>query len=191
MLTDSNKNPKSIEIFLLVAVGKLGLSTLYALKQAGLEPGSVRGLIARLEQHGLLARAEERERHGARPMEVTGNGHRYVAEHWHATLIPKQEMESVLRSAAVAMAMADAEFASKFLLKAASERERYQGPTEANAETMRKGALDFHGEVREIYTHRRRAFEAGLLRELGSKLKETKSSAPGEEGGGSAFSNAR
>ena len=191
MKTHSNEKPKPIEIFVLVAVGKLGLSTLYELKQAGLEPGSVRGLIARLEQQGLLERTQERKRHGARPMEVTGNGLRYIAEHWFASQIPKQEMESVLRSAAVAMAMADAEFASKFLLQAASERERYQGPMEANGETMRKGAVEFHGEMREIYTHRRRAFEAGLLRELGSKLKETKSSAPGEEGGGSAFSNAR
>jgi DNA-binding MarR family transcriptional regulator len=173
---------KPIEIFLLVAVGKLGLRTLYELKRvAGLEPGSIRGLIAQLERQGLLVRSDHKERRGARPMELTADGRACIANHWMQSLNPNKEMESLLRSATVALAMGDASVASKFLRQSMSARERHRGPLEVSAATLRKGPVEFHAEAREIYAWRRRAFEAVLLRELGCRLDQAEASGFGGE----------
>src|SRR3974390_1027321 len=133
-------------MFLLAAVGELRIRTTYDLKEeVALQPGSIRESISRLMSQGYLVRPAAKAR-GRRPMELTESGKKHLREHWAEGLNPDKEVESVVRSAALAMTMADASATSAFLREAASSRERHSGPTQVDPVSLRKGAIAFHRE---------------------------------------------
>jgi len=159
-----------MDVFLLAAMGELHMRTTYDLKHgAASEPGSIRDSLARLESQGFLVR-EGGEDRGWRSMELTEQGTKHLREQWAEGLNPDKEIESVVRSAAVAMTMANALAAATFLRNAASRCERLTGPTEPNAAHLREGLIEFHADAREIYEWRKRAFEAEFLHERASGL---------------------
>lgn len=160
----------SMGIFLLVAISRLGLNTLYALKQeAGLEPGSIRAAIGQLENLGLVVRSDG-EKRGRRPMKLTAEGERFLVAHWMNSLDSRRDMETVLRSATIALAMADVSIASGFLLEAASERVKRGAWNAANGASSEGGPTLFHSRARLVYEDRRRRMEADLLQEIGMGL---------------------
>ena len=159
-----------MEIFLLAAVSRLGLSTFYLLKQeADLEPGSIRGAIGQLENLRMLHRAEG-EKRGRRVMKLTDRGKDFLTARWRDCLDPHREVETLIRSATVALAMGDISAASGTLLGAASERVRQRVPVEANEISLRDGLMQFHRRARLAYEFRRSEMEASFLQEAGTRI---------------------
>jgi DNA-binding MarR family transcriptional regulator len=161
-----------MEIFLMAAVSRGGLNTLYALKQeAGLEPGSIKKAIEDLVEAGLLHRSEGAKR-GRRAMAVTDAGERLLVAEWKDSLDPRREVESVLRGVTVALLMDDIGEAIRFLGESALERERRQGPHGLGTVPRESTPVDLHSAMREIYESRRRKMEAEVLSEFAINLME-------------------
>jgi DNA-binding MarR family transcriptional regulator len=159
-----------MQIFLMAAISRGGLNTLYALQQAaGLQPGSLAHVIKALMEAGMLERSEGAKR-GRREMALTAAGERFLVEEWRKGLVANREMESVLRSATVALLMDDIVTAFRFLHESALERERRQGPTKLGEASSGKAPVDFHSEMRAVYETRRREMERDVLREFADKL---------------------
>jgi DNA-binding MarR family transcriptional regulator len=159
-----------MEVFLMAAISRGGLTTFYSLQQyAGLQPGSIKQVIKQLEETGLLERSAGAKR-GRRNMALTGLGHDLLAVEWRNCLDPQREMESVLRSATVALLMGEIGVAINYLLRSVSEREKRQGPPELRAATPDRTPIDLHAEVRTLYENRRRAMEADALRQFAGEL---------------------
>ncbi len=87
-------------------------------------------------------------------------------------MVANREMESVLRSATVALLMGDIVTAYRFLHESAIERERRQGPTKLGEASSGKAPVDLHVEMRAVYERRRREMERDVLTEFGDKLME-------------------
>jgi DNA-binding MarR family transcriptional regulator len=155
-----------MEIFLMAAVSRARLNTLYALQQAAsLQPGSLSHVIKVLEEARLLVRSEGAER-GRRAMTLTETGERFLAEEWRTSLDANREMESILRSVTVALLMDDSSAALSFLHQAAFERERRQGPHRFRTFSRESTPIDMQAEVRAVYESRRCEMEARVLNEF-------------------------
>ncbi len=172
--SDSHRSTGAMEIFLLAAISRGALRTLYALQQvAGLQPGSVRGVLKALEAAGLLVRSEIAQRgRRRRIMTVTEAGKEFLDARWKEGLDPNREMESVLRGATLALAMGQIEEAIRFLHDAANKRLLRQGPQELGGKFAEMGPFDLHAEMRTVFENRRRVMEAYTLQESGKVLME-------------------
>ncbi len=156
----------------MAAIARGGLRTLYALQQeAGLQPGSVKGVLGHLEAQGLLSRSAGTKR-GRRDMAVTEAGEEFLLNEWPQCLDPTREVESVLRSATVALWMADTSRAADFLRSAASMRQPRRAPQAWTAIQRRFTPIEIHAQLREKYEDRRRGFEEQLLEEFSTYLKD-------------------
>lgn len=161
-----------MEIFLLAAIARGGLRTLYALQQeAGLQPGSIKGALNHLEDGGLLSRSQGAKR-GRRDMSVTATGEEFLRSEWAKCLDPAREIESVLRSATVALWMADAARSAEFLRTAASMRMPRRARPGLMAMQHRLAPMEIHAHLRETYEDRRRGFEEQLLEEFSTYLRD-------------------
>jgi DNA-binding MarR family transcriptional regulator len=168
---DGPKGP--MEVFLMAAISHGGLNTLYALQRAaGLQPGSLAPVIRNLVEAGLLVRSERGKR-GRRTMTVTKAGERLLDGEWVNSLDAHREIESVLRGVTVALLMGDVAAAVGFLFRSADERARYQGPQELGKIPSGMAPVDFHADMRAVHENRRRAMEAAVLQEFGTKLVES------------------
>jgi len=161
----------SMEIFLMAAISRGGLNTIYALQRdADLQPGSIKKAIKDLVEDGLLERSDGAKR-GRRAMALTKSGDRFLSEKWMTSLDPKREMESILRSATVALLMGDIGRSINFLMDAASEREKRQGPQQLRApSSSARSPIEVHEEMRAVYENQRRVIEASLLRRFADEL---------------------
>jgi DNA-binding MarR family transcriptional regulator len=168
--TEKPKTP--MEMFLLAAISRGGLNTLYALQRAaGLQPGNLAPVIRNLVGAGLLIRSERGKR-GRRAMTLTEAGERFLVDEWKNSPEEHREMESILRSVTVALWMGDAAMAVDILFRLASARNRHQGPQEQGKIRSGMAPVDLHAEMRAVYENRRRAMEAYVLQEFGTKLAE-------------------
>lgn len=159
-------------IFILAAVSRGRLDTLYALQQeAGLQPGGVMPVIRRLEEEGLLTRLEEGKRR-RRMMKLTEKGEEFLGTEWTTGLDVKREVESILRNATVALLMGDPGLARAFLEDAARVRELRVGHSKPTVSTAEAAPIEFLAEMREVSESRRRTMEAALLREFATLLEE-------------------
>lgn len=157
-----------IEMFLLAAISRGGLNTLYALRsEVGLQPGSLAGVIKTLVQSGLLTRTVGMKR-GRRTMALTELGEEFLAENWRKGLNPRREIESVLRSAILALLMDDLGSSISFLFAAASERDRQASPLKST--TRPRSPVEVHRSWRADFENRRGDLEASLLREFAERL---------------------
>jgi DNA-binding MarR family transcriptional regulator len=159
-----------MEIFLMAAVSRGGLDTLYSLQRTvGLEPGSLSQVIKRLVAAGLMVRAEGAKR-GRRVMALTDAGQRFLSEGWKTSLDPKREVESIIRSTIVALLMGDVSSAMDFLFQSASERRRHSTAPVLRTGHSKMSVIDLHGKLRAVYESRRAEMEAGVLEEFGIYL---------------------
>lgn len=170
MLSSHDLGP--MDFFLMAAISRGGLNSLYAFQRhAELQPGSISSTINSLGKFGLLGRRDA-EKRGRRPMVLTETGERILAEQWRGSLNPHREIESVFRSATVALLMGDVDAAIEFLFRSASERSSRLGPEGALPYFTGVHPVDLHAEMRAVYDRRRRSMEASLLQEFAAGLRE-------------------
>jgi len=113
-----------MEFFILAAIDRGGANSLYALNQrAGLQPGSIRPTLGRLERRGLLSRAAAGPRR-RREFQVTAAGKTFLQANWRTALRDHSDIESVLRSACVADLMGKPAAATDYLKSVVVERKR-------------------------------------------------------------------
>lgn len=167
-MPDTSLNP--MEMFLMAAVSRAGLDTLYALQRTvGLQPGSLSQVIKGLAAAGLMVRSEGAKR-GRRAMALTDAGERFLTDEWKTGLDPKREMETVLRGAAISLLMGEAQTAIDFLIQAAYLRRLRPVSQALSAKHPKKSAIDLYGELRSVYEYKRRVMEAAVLEEFGAYL---------------------
>jgi DNA-binding MarR family transcriptional regulator len=164
--------PQPMEMFLMAVISRGGLNTLYGFQQeTGLQPGSITKVIENLQKDGLLDRSDRAKR-GRRAMRLTEAGERLLVADWKHSMDAKREMESIFRSATVALLMDDIGSAINFLLQSVFERVRHQGPQEFGLASLERTPIDFYGAMRDVYDSRRRAMEADVLKKLAEYLME-------------------
>jgi hypothetical protein len=134
-----------------------------------IEPGSLAPVIRNLVGGGLLTRSEGNKRR-RRTMTITKAGEGLLVDEWANSLDAHREIESVLRGVTVALLMGDVATPVGFLFRSAEERTRYQGPQQLERIPSGMAPVDFHAEIRAVHENRRRATEAAVLREFGTKL---------------------
>ena len=83
-----------------------------------------------------------------------------------------RELESVLRSATVALLMGDSGIARSFLESAASERELRTGQSTLTVNSPQAAPIEFLAEMRKNFESRRRSMEAALPHEFAEFLEE-------------------
>ncbi len=159
-----------MEVFLMAAVSRCGLDTLYSLQRTvGLEPGSLSQVIMRLVAAGMMVRADGAKR-GRRVMALTEAGQVFLSDEWKTSLDPKREVETIIRGAIVALLMDDVRSAMDFLFQSASERRRHSTAPVLATGHSRMSAIDLHSELRMVYESRRAEMEAAVLEEFGIYL---------------------
>jgi DNA-binding PadR family transcriptional regulator len=167
-----NRDVGPMAVFLMAAVSRAGLDTVYAMQRAArLQPGSLEQVIRELVSDGLLVRSEAAKRR-RRAISLTDAGAEFLAQEWKHNLDAKREMESILRNVTVALLMDDIGEAIGFLHGCADERERKQGPRELSEASLEGTPIDLHEAMRDVYETRRREMERDVLREFESKLSE-------------------
>ena len=104
-----------MEYFILALIGRANLISLYDFQQkAGLQPGGIRSVLKRLEDLGLIHRAESSTRR-RQYFFSSPEGIRFLNNSWQRSLQGYPDSESVLRAAAVALLMNDEELAARYL----------------------------------------------------------------------------
>lgn len=175
-MNDEDGPKRPMEVFLMAAISRGGLNTLYALQRAaGLQPGSLAPMIRNLVETGLLTRSERGKR-GRRAMALTEFGERFLVDEWNNSLNAHREMESmesILRSVTVALWMGDVVKAVNVLFGSATARGWQQGPQELGRIPSGIAPIDLHGKMRAVYEKRRGAMEAAVLQEFGTNLVES------------------
>ncbi len=160
----------TMEIFILAAVSRGRLDTLYAMQQAtGLQPGGLLPVIERLNKSGLLTRSEEAKRR-RRTMKLTEIGEKFLQDEWKNSLDSNREVETILRGATVALFMGDIGTAFGFLLGSGIERDPRHGHPELSISSPVASPIEFLAEMRAVYEGRRRTMEAAVLEEFGEFL---------------------
>jgi DNA-binding PadR family transcriptional regulator len=168
----TEKVPQPMEMFLIAAISRGGVNTLYGFQQeTGLQPGSITKVIVNLQKDGLLDRSDSAKR-GRRAMRLTEAGERLLLEEWKLSMNAKREMESILRSATVALLMDDIGAAISFLLQSVFERVRHQGHQEFGSVSLERKPIDLYAAMRDVYDSRRRAMETDVLKKLAEYLME-------------------
>jgi DNA-binding MarR family transcriptional regulator len=162
-----------LDIFVMAAVFRGGLNTLYAFQRAaGVEPGSISHIIRRLEKGGFLARSEGAKR-GKRAMKLTEAGEKFLVEEWKKSMDAHREIESVLRSATVALLMGDIREASRFLSESIADRPPQQGHQELETISPQGTPINFHSAMRTFYLGQRRTMEIGVLERFADYLRRS------------------
>jgi len=157
----------------MAAISRGGLTTLYAFQRtAGLEPGSINQIIRRLEKGGLLARSEGAKR-GRRAMALTEAGERFLVQEWKKSMDARREIESVLRSATVALLMGDIGEASRFLSESITRRPPLQSHQELETISPQGTPINFHNAMRTFYLNQRRTMEIGVLERFADNLRRS------------------
>jgi hypothetical protein len=158
---DRKHNRGSMEFFILALIGRIGLGSLYALKQeVGLEPGGIRSALKHLVAGNLITRADEGKRR-RRDMALTQDGINVLANSWRDCLPMEVDAESVLRVAFVAWVMDGPLAAASYLrrigeslLESAQEME-YESK---HLERSQKGPTSSYAWMRvSLDAHRRQA----------------------------------
>jgi nitrogen fixation/metabolism regulation signal transduction histidine kinase len=96
-------------------------------------------------------------------MALTPAGEQVLLEQWKNSMEVKREIESILRSATVALLMEDIGEAIMFLDRAAFERLKSPGNQVFGADSAERTPIDLHAAMRDVYDGRCRAMEADFL----------------------------
>ena len=172
---DSEQSLSVMEYFILALIGKARLTSLYAFQQrAALQPGGIRTSLERLEQRGLLERAESGSRQ-RRDLSLTAAGLRFLERTWKQCLADYPDAESVLRAATVAVLMGDQHYAGEYLSGMGLHRESSGKEKDMEAERLGRGRLDplsAYRWMRALTEAQRREGESKAFSMLGRTLKE-------------------
>lgn len=162
-----------MDTFVMAAISRGGLTTLYAFQRAvGLEPGSINHIIRGLEKGSFLTRSVGAKR-GRRAMKLTEAGERFLVKEWRKSMDARREIESVLRSATVALLMGDIGEASRFLSESISRRPPLQSHQELETISPQGTPINFHTAMRTFYLNQRRTLEIGVLERFADNLRRS------------------
>jgi DNA-binding MarR family transcriptional regulator len=160
-----------MEFFLLAVVARGGLHTMYELQHvAGLQPGSIQPAIRRLEEDGLLTRADESKRR-RRMMKVTNVGEHVLEKDWARCAQEYADAESIMRCATLMMLMAGADHASHYLANMANKCEQKARDHARMPQTLTP--LEWYKFMRSTWEMKRSQSLSDVLRHIAQLLKET------------------
>jgi hypothetical protein len=156
-----------MELFILVLIGRMGLTSLYAFKEeVGLEPGGIRAALARLQNDQMLTRADPGKRK-RRDLALTEIGKAGLQNSWMDCLRDHGDAESVMRSAFVAWLMGSPAAAADYLNHIAEMRRRkalQMMNDAAHLEHFQTGPQSSYAWMRAAQeAHRRRAESEAFL----------------------------
>ena len=158
-----------MSLFVLAAVSKAGLQSLYALqREAGLQPGGIQPVLRQLQADGLINRSEQGKRR-RRQLTVTAKGEETLSHAWQNCLRDYTDAESTLRATAVALFMRQPRIASAYLRGSAQTYERDQ-PSLSEVVTDQIVPLEFYNRMRLGWERARRKCAATLFRQLADEL---------------------
>ena len=103
-------------------------------------------------------------------MALTDSGERLLAEEWKNGPGTSREIESILRSATVALLIGDIGAAIGFLFASTCERTPHLSPREQGEIPLGMAPIAVLGEMRAAYGNRRHEMEATDLQEFGTNL---------------------
>ena len=156
------RKEQPMAVFLLAVISRGGLDSLYALRQeAGLQPGNLLPLIRPLIADGMLTRSEQGRRR-RKTIAITESGERFLVENWKRGLDIHRDMETVLRSATVALLMDDVREAIRCLQAFSSEREARSRAQALYSLSPITGAIPLHAAMKAVYQQRRDSLDADV-----------------------------
>ncbi len=165
----------AMEYFILALIGKARLTSLHAFQQrAGLQPGGIRASLQRLQDRGLLERADSGSRR-RRDLSLTSTGARLLEATWKHCLADYPDFESVLRATTVALLMGDQAYGADYLIGQSLMRESSGEEKNMEAERLGRGKLDplsTYAWMRALTEAQRREGESKAFSRLGRTLKE-------------------
>lgn len=169
----SNGEPSVMEIFILALIDKAGLTSLYAFQQqAGLQPGGIRSTLERLEERGLIERAESSARR-RRDFSLTVEGLRFLEFSWQQILHDQLDTEAALRAACVALLMGPVREAIAFLEYLSTTRRLAARNKNLEAEQLgktQKNPLTTYAWMRALTDAQRRSAESEAFSQLSQQL---------------------
>jgi DNA-binding MarR family transcriptional regulator len=172
---DADVELSAMEYFILALIGRANLTSLYDFQQkAGLQPGGIRSALKRLEEFGLIHRAESSTRR-RRNLSLSLEGVRFLNNSWQRSLQGYPDSESVLRAAAVALLMNDEELAARYLEGMAFSRRHSAEEKTMIGEQLRmraKEPLSTYIWMRSLCEAQRHSAESVAFAALGQFLKE-------------------
>ncbi len=162
-----------MEFFILAAVSRGDLKALYNLQHlGGLQPGGIHPALRRLEAERLLERTQQQRRR-RRTISVTPEGEQLLREHWKDCLQEHPDVESILRSTAVALLMDDFPTADGYLISMARTSEgRAERAAISDGQDRGRSPMQRFGLMRRLWDTRRHQSAAALFREIVTELEE-------------------
>jgi DNA-binding MarR family transcriptional regulator len=157
-----------MDLFVLALIAHGGLRSLYELQRGvGLQPGGVQPVLRRLEHQGLLKRSEQQTRR-RRLMTVTIKGERVLADEWRSCFEHGHaDVESVLRSTAIAVLMQERQCAHDFLLSAS---DHFGQGVVKPAIPGKRSAIELYTFMRQVWERAKRQAAADSMREIARAL---------------------
>jgi DNA-binding MarR family transcriptional regulator len=168
--TSQKERVDPMEVFLLAAIARGGLDSIYALqREVDLQPGNVLPLIKALIGDGMLTRTEQGRRR-RKAIAITEMGEKFLVENWKRGLDSHRDIETVFRSATVALLMGDVGEAVTCLLSYSSEREVRSSAQSSSSISSSSGVIHLHSAMKSIYRQRRNRLEAKVSGEFGRSI---------------------
>lgn len=173
--TSRKHNRGPMEFFILALIGRLGLGSLYELKQeVGLQPGGIRSALKLLVDANLIVRADEGKRR-RRDMALTQDGVSVLADSWRDCLLMEMDSESVLRAAFVAWMMEGPRSAAGYLRGVGKVRQEMAEPMNYESdylERSQKGPASSYSWMRVSLEARRRHAEGDAFLSMSRSIEE-------------------
>jgi DNA-binding MarR family transcriptional regulator len=164
-----------MEFFILALVGRMGLGSLYALKQeVGLEPGGIRSALKHLLDGNLIMRADEGKRR-RRDMALTEEGVDVLRKSWMECVGEKGDAESLLRAAFVVWTMDGPRAAAGYLHRLGEARQEMAEEMEYESkrlERSQKGPLSSYSWMRASLEAHRRQTESEAFLSMSRSIEE-------------------
>jgi DNA-binding MarR family transcriptional regulator len=165
----------AMEFFILALVGKIGLGSLYELRQqAGLEPGSIRSAMKALEEKRFISRTGPGKR-GRRALALTSAGSAFLEHSWQSSLREYADADAILRAAFVAWIMADPPAAAAYLEgigQSRRERAQQMKKQQEHLKNSQMGPLSAYAWMRVSHEVHRRIAESEAFLSMSGFIEE-------------------
>jgi DNA-binding MarR family transcriptional regulator len=165
----------AMEYFVLALIGRIGLKSLYELRQqAGLEPGGIRSAMKTLETGKLISRTDPGKRR-RRELTVTSAGNAIIERSWQGCLRDYSDADAVLRAALVAWIMGSPVAAASYLNHIGEsrwERAQQMKQEEEHLKRSQSGPLSSYAWMRISHEVHRRGTESEAFLSMSGFIEE-------------------
>ena len=167
--------PGAMEFFILALVGRIGLKSLYELRQqAGLEPGGIRSAMKTLETGKLISRTDPGKRR-RRDLTVTSAGDALLEHSWESCLRDYSDADAVLRAAFVAWMIGEPAAAAEYLNRIGQSRLQRAQEMKYEEEHLKRsktGPLSSYAWMRISHEVHRRGAESEAFLSMSGFIEE-------------------